>query len=652
MKTTIKFSKYDIVAICSFLVYGTIWSVISLMRFYSLHAYVYDLGYKMQLGWYSLYHPHFGLVTDISHLIVYFSFPLFLLRSEPLLLIFQSFFIGVAAIPIYLITKLKTDNSKLSIFVGLIYLLFPLDIGLNWYDFHFMMFFPTIFLFAYLLFLRKNYKLSIFLFILSGLATYPFLGFSLIFGIVFLLGSLIHVKYKEEKFHFGTEGKYLTVLIILSFAILFIQFHVLNISPSMLSKNPNTAVNIFGNLKVKIITILFIIIISGFSIILKPKWLIFLIPYFFILFYSNKAVFEYPEIMMFQYAPLVTPFVFLALSDTLSKYADKKNHVNLSKKISLKHIGTNVSVKTLIAFLLIIVIVSTLFYNPASPLNKDSPINFNFYNKDIPNLTAYNDLEGLLSLVPSNTPYLMVQQNMPQAYPRAFYPNVGILSVWGGGIAYNSSTNNFWVYSTVKGWEPADIKYVLYDPYSQWAQINGMAVSARLPLKNSSYQNMYNMVYMMLASGKYGILGEAGGMILLERGYSGSLKYYKPEVDSFTISDNAISNSFPDMWHNLNYTFISPGTYQVRLQYAMNKGYRGDMTLLISANSGKTILLQENRYVNVTSGTIFTLEFNLTEYYPNLYVGFTFPNNSNYFTLESLVVKQTAPPSNKLYFGE
>ena len=177
------------------------------MRYYSLQAGVFDLGYKMQLGWYSLYHPYFGLLTDISHLIVYFAFPFFIFKNYPSLLIFQSFFIGMAVFPIYFITKIRTDNPKLSIIVGLIYLLFPLDIGLNWYDFHFMMFFPTLFLFGYLFFLEKKYKFSLFFFILSGLTTYPFLGFSLLFSAVFLIERFYPRKNSNNRFSWDKENR-------------------------------------------------------------------------------------------------------------------------------------------------------------------------------------------------------------------------------------------------------------------------------------------------------------------------------------------------------------------------------------------------------------------------------------------------------------
>ena len=644
-----RISKYDFLVFLAFISYAIIWSFISLMRYYSLQAGVFDLGYKMQLGWYSLYHPYYGMLTDTSHLIVYFVFPFFLFKDYPSLLIFQSFFIGLAVFPIYLITKIRTGNSKLSIIVGFIYLLFPLDIGLNWYDFHFIMFFPTLFLFGYLFFLEKKYKLSLLFFILSGLTTYPFLGFSLLFSIVFLIETFYLGEKGNYRFSLGTEKKFLLSLMIISLGILILQFHLIGINNNMLSKNPSTPVNIFGDLNSKILSIIFILIIGGFSAIVKPKWFIFLVPYFFLVFYSSNYVFEYPNIMQFQYAPLVTPFIFMALADFMHQNPDRMYKTEVLGISSLVYQKTKVFHTVAIIFLIIVVISSTLFFNPLSPVNKESPINFEFYEKDIPNLTVYNGLEKLISLVPSNDPYLMVQQNMPEVYPRLFYQNVGILSVAGGGIAYNASNNNFYVYNTIKGWELADIQYVLYDPLSQWAQIAGVSSASVVPENNSTYQNMYNMLFELLASGKYGILGEANGMVLLDRGYFGPLKYFEPLQDGFQILNNNIANELPGFWHGSKYTFISPGGYDIKLRYYINENYTGNITFFTTGNVGEVSIVNVTKNVCYNVNTFENLSFTFTERYPYLYVSFNFPNNSRYFHLLSVNFYQVSPPSNSYY---
>ncbi len=648
-----RFSKYDVIMFIGFILYTCIWSFISLMRFYSLQADVFDLGYKMELGWYSLYNPHFGLVTDASHMIVYFFFPLFLFKNYPLLLIFQSFFIGLAAIPIYMVTYIQTHNKKLALFLGFIYLLFPLNIGLNWYDFHFMMFFPTLFVFAFLFFLKEKYRLSFFFFILSALTTYPFAGFSILFGISFLIEELLRRKALGNNFSFDKRMKFLILLILISVSIFAIQFYLLGINANMLSKNQSTSVTILTGIQEKIVSILFILVIGGYAAIVRPKWVIFLIPYFFLVFYSTNYVFEYPRIIQFQYGPLVTPFIFLALSDMLSPQQSNKkvnDHIGKTKKVILftKVNHKNVKVASII-FLLFLVIGSSMSFNPLSPLNKDSQVNFNFYEKDIPNFVIYNGLEKLISLVPPNNPYLMVQQNIPEAYPRPFYQNVGILSVGGGGIAYNSSNNNFYVYNTVKGWQLANIQYVLYDPLSQWAQICGNSIAAVSPQHNSSYQNMYNMIFELLASGKYGILGEANGMVLLEKGYFGELKYYEPLYDIFQISDNNITNEIPGIWHGSKYTFVSPGNYDVKLKYYAVGNYSGNVTFSVTGNVGEVPILNVTRYVSYSSYTYLTLNFNFTEKFPYMYVGFTFPNNLKYSHLISLEMYQVGALSNTVY---
>ncbi|MGC8622329.1 MAG: hypothetical protein ACP5U0_10480, partial [Caldisphaera sp.] len=435
-------------------------------------------------------------------------------------------------------------------------------------------------------------------------------------------------------------------LIIFSLVILAIQYHIMSINSNMLSKNPHTPVNFLIDLNTKILTILFVIIISAFTILLRPKWLIFIVPYFFLLFYSNNYVFEYPGIMQFQYGTLVTPFIFLALSDFFSKRQKKKEKTTSKKRVLLKFEKKTFHVAISI-FLIIVVTSTTAYFNPISPLNKYSPINFDFYEKDMPNYTIYNDLEKLISLIPSDDPYVMVQQNIPEVYPRPFYPNVGLLSVWGGGIAFNSSDNNFYVFNTVKGWVKADIQYVLYDPYSEWDEINGISISAFLPINNSTYQNMFNMVWEMLASGQYGILGEADGMVLLERGYYGALKYYKPMEDIFYVSKNTIKNQIPDMYHDTNWTFVSPGSYEIELFYHMKRSYTGNISFYVTA-WGRAIFNVE-KYVNLRGNSSVILSFNFTENFPYLYVSFIFPNDSKGFDLQLLQMYQVKQPSNNYY---
>ena len=647
MNTIRRLSRYDILIFIGFIAYFTIWTFISLMRFYSLHAYVYDLGYKMQLGWFSLYHPYFGGITDISHLIVYIFFPIFLFRSYPLMLSFQSFFIGLAVFPLYLIIKIKTNRNGMAFLVGLSYLLFPLNIGLNYYDFHFMMFFPTLFLFGFLFFIRGNYKLSTFLFLLSGLTTYPFLGYILIFSLVSLIEVEIKKKRDLQQHLVSREQKFLILLLFVSIGILAIQYYIIGIGSNMLSKNPTTPVDLLAGINTKVITILFVIAISCFSIILRPKWLIYLFPYFFLVFYSNNYVFEFPRIMEFQYAPLVTPFIFLAISDTLSISLDSNHRVEPENKRKLKLMQHRHFAPIMAVMLVIIIATSSIYFNPLSPINEKSQINFNFYSKDIPNLTIYNNLEKMISLVPTNNPYLMVQNNMPEAYPRPFYPDVGILSVGGGGIAYNSSTNSLYVYNTTSGWERANIQYVLYDPLSQWAFIDGSSISGLLPVNNSTFQNMYNMVFELLASGKYGILAEANGMILLERGYFGPLKFYVPFNDCFTSAGNNLLG----LWHGTKYTYISPGNYTIKLIYKIVRGYSGNISISGYGNFGQVPIFSTVKYINYSKSSLMVLSYNFTEKYVYAYVGFIISDYQKYFNLITLDINQTSFLPNNEYTG-
>jgi uncharacterized membrane protein len=147
----------SIILFLSFIGYVSYWSYITILRYYALNAYVFDLGIFMQNGWVVLHQVH-TVSAFLAYLaydgIVYVFSPLTLLDSYPALLILQSVVIALAMFPLYGIAKhfLKGDVPALLFAISyLIY--FPLA-GMNWYDAHNAAFFPTLFISAYYFYLK------------------------------------------------------------------------------------------------------------------------------------------------------------------------------------------------------------------------------------------------------------------------------------------------------------------------------------------------------------------------------------------------------------------------------------------------------------------------------------------------------------------
>ena len=124
--------------------YSIAWSYISIERYYSLGAYVYDSGLEFQRMW-DVFHTQWTLYSFIK----YFSYsgdtflfsPLIFFKSYEALYIVQSIFLAIPAIPLYLISRNKNLGNYKSLLIALAYLLyFPLS-GMNFFDFHFQSFF-------------------------------------------------------------------------------------------------------------------------------------------------------------------------------------------------------------------------------------------------------------------------------------------------------------------------------------------------------------------------------------------------------------------------------------------------------------------------------------------------------------------------------
>ncbi|MDG7043688.1 MAG: DUF2079 domain-containing protein, partial [Nitrososphaerota archaeon] len=161
--------------VISFLAYVVYWSTITILRYYALNAYVFDLGIFMQNGWVVLHQVH-TLAELLSYFayngIIYLVSPLTLLNSYPAILIFQSVVIALAVFPLYRIAVYFLGERLPAALIAVSYLLyFPLA-GVNWYDAHYQAVFPTLFIFAYYFYLKGRFSPSAALFMLSALVRF------------------------------------------------------------------------------------------------------------------------------------------------------------------------------------------------------------------------------------------------------------------------------------------------------------------------------------------------------------------------------------------------------------------------------------------------------------------------------------------------
>ena len=171
-----KIDKYYVVVLLATCIYAVVWSKISLDRFYSLNAYVYDAGLFMQ-DWHDVITVHWTLSSFFLSFtfrgLKFIFFPIIIPRSFALLFIFQTIFIAISAPLIYLVAVKNGLKKDIGCVLAISYLIFFPLAGTNFFDLHNIAFFPTLFLFGYYFASNGNMKLSIIFFILASLVKYP-----------------------------------------------------------------------------------------------------------------------------------------------------------------------------------------------------------------------------------------------------------------------------------------------------------------------------------------------------------------------------------------------------------------------------------------------------------------------------------------------
>ena len=530
----VKFFAIRILLVISVLIYVVSWSYITISRFYSLNSLIYDLGLYMERSW-EIWNVPMGASQYIFILfqsgIIYLVFPLSLPQSYPLLLVVQSFLIGVCAIPVFYISNyfIKDDYSSLFISLSLL-IYFPLA-GVNWYDLHYQVYFIPLFLFAFYFYVKDKWVISFILMILSGLVRYPYIAFPLLFSLVYLLDTF-YLKYKKEIISTG-KIKFLVSLLIFSSAFLalsqlFLETHGLVLAGDIHASSfqPLTI-----NINNKVTTVILYLMPFLFFPLFSRRSLPLLLPYFSLMFITNFFGYVYPTSIMFQYSTAVVPFIFIGTIESISKLS----RISESKRPSEINSPYRKKLPRLISIIvLIMVIILALFYEPYGPLNSSTEANFNLENSLHPNYSEYNDLVRIVSLIPENDPNILTQYNLPEIVPRELGPNP-FFYITAVTLPYNLS------YEQPNGnWIAANITYVLADYNSSFYYF-----SQAYPFNYS----MSSVISRLETSGDFGVLAESGPFILLKRDYNGLPLIYNPVKIYRSSSDLRYFNG-PFLVHN------------------------------------------------------------------------------------------------------
>ena len=559
----IELMDYYIIFI-EFLIYVLYWSTITVKRYYSLHGNVFDMGIFVQ----SLLLILHGSLSYRIYMLGFAPFryilaPIEIYPEIPGLLVIQTLFLAMPVFFIYSIAKIELRERLPSLFIASSYLIFFSLGGINWFDMHGQAFFIFFFIAGYYFYLRKKYSYAFIFIFISGLVRFPFMIFPLLFSIVSLSEIIINKKktsFKPDK----AIKNFLYIILFLSFFTLiisyFLDYYVTHLAvPLSDSLHVSYDESIFNNITPKIFTIMIFLVPFLLLPLYKIKWGIMLLPFFLLMFYSNDIGYQVPYIIHDQYSSAIIPFLYLGTIEGMKGMHNNapysKNHNFLKLSFYIK----NPKVRSALIILVIIILFATV-YQPYGPLNSYSGINYNLNKETNVNITSFNALNEIISLIPNNEQYVIFQNNMPQVLLHD--PDIpAVLSNFVFGFPYNLT------YELPNGTWTNRIDYVIADSNS-----NTFYESGATPYNTT----MYEVLQRLYSTGKYGIMAEEYGFILLKHNYTGPIIYYHPISEQFAPNDlfvlnssyrldNIITGTNPDghrIWWG-PYAFLAPGQYSV-----------------------------------------------------------------------------------------
>ena len=505
-------TERDLVIVAFFtLIFSIASSVLSYRKYISFNDSVYDLGVSSDLIKNALTSP-----IAYNKLIYFLMFPIYhFFPSQVGLIVFQDSFICAGSIPLYFISRKIIEDRKSSIIISLLWLLyFPLT-GVEWFDFHFIALFPTLFLIGYAFLVYGKYKKSLIFMYLAGITDLlaPVI-------LIFLIIVLIIKKAKVPKYYLYTI--IIPIIVVLTVVIIKYPSYILGfINIHSLYSNPEI---LYSSLNRKILYFVLAGIPLGLLSFIVPEVLL-LIPYMGLIFAHNYTPYFQP--ILYQYPALIASGMFIAFIYGLKKISSSK------LKVQIKHIMPVIIAITVVTWFLF-----TPYGNLLTDNNSGIPYinNVSMGNYDTYSSITYSiedrELNSMISKIPKGSS-VAIQNNMPQLVQSYNY----ILPCNG----YNGSP-----------------QYIITDPYSVWFY--------NVKLDPGTYTDTLTLVNEKLNSKNYGILYEESGMILLEKSYTGIPAKFIPY--KINVQNNSIINFMPpgnySVQTNVNITLIgSTGTYNI-----------------------------------------------------------------------------------------
>lgn len=590
-------------------------SVLSTQKYYSMHATGYDLGLFSQIFFNTLHGGFFytnllgeSYLTEHFSPIVFLILPFYAIHSSPATLLWiQGFALGMAAIPLYLLTRTWLDlavekNGKRvlpllisPLIISVSYLMSPMISGPISFDFHIMTLLPLFFFSSFYFFLKRKWIMHAF-----SLAMVVSLHSSFTIIVIFLLIAEF-VIYMNGKYYGNTERtrifshkalKLFAIFIIVASLLLFYYYFIGYIKPVFSGLPPvfsNPSLRQAGSLSdsgigllITLLTkpdlvfsyltvngaakgqfLIFAFATTSFTALVFPEFLLTTIPY---ILYGMFSSFPPYYTVGYQYTMMIIPMVYIAVAGGICRAA--------SLKPSRLKEYRGIYKKATVSLMLMLILVGTIVgfsYTPISPPgafhDPGSVTNMWIEHPSASSELIYNVSRTIpigSSLVTQNDVFPFFSNN-PNAYAAPWSPGLPTMNIHSFQyvVAYYGSN---WVYT--------------------------------------SSPSVYSLANSALSTGNFGVLDSGYGDLVLEQNYSSKPVTFVPIVDgvrgsSLIAQGNNTSYSQNGYLTATNITsgstfftsgtnLIFPGTYEVTLDYLTSNNSSGNSFIfnVSSQNSG------------------------------------------------------------------
>ncbi|MEM3700801.1 MAG: DUF2079 domain-containing protein [Candidatus Bathyarchaeia archaeon] len=510
-------AKADKLIIVFIAIYTLVFSSYTIFMHYAFKTYAWDLGIFTQALWttINLGKPLYYTIESVRNpslnfLGAHFSpillliIPVYALYQSPLtLLVFQSFIIALAALPLYWIAKDTLKNNLWGLTFAAAFLLHPALHGMNCFDFHVEAFIPLFFLLTYYYFEKQQWLKGSFFSILT-LSTIEFAPILVLFlGLYLLLKTFFQTPKKEVKINIKTIF-FQVLLVSISIFWLFLAFSITySINPLKavglpgnwdnwgtsltevifnVIKNPIRVLGTIANPIEKSYYTFFIFVPIIFLPLLAPLELSLSFPWIFAALLSEYPPYYEPY---FQYFGFIVGQIFVAAIHgakrlLLTEKNSHRNHPKIERKI--------------MALILILSLASAVAV---------SPIGLPALTRRKVEITSHTQaLHEVLSLIPSNASVATQNDILPHLAQREQIHVLG------------------WPMET-------EIDYIILDLKSSHV-FYGPTPTSVSPI---------DALCQIMRDGKYGVAAYADGVLLLIKGYTGTYIIFKPYHECFNYED-------------------------------------------------------------------------------------------------------------------